>query len=148
MSGKSRFSLAERLAAKSEPQENGCVIFIGAKTRGGYGQIGTAGGKPRRAHRIAWELVNGPIPAGMQLDHLCRNRACVNVAHLEIVTNRENSLRGAHPKVALYWANRCQAGHEFTPENTYVAPDRTTRQCKACRREKVRLYRARKKEAR
>ena len=60
---------------------------------GGYGRI-SSGNRDVYVHRAAWELKNGPVPAGLELDHLCRNRACVNLAPLEIMTRRENVRRG------------------------------------------------------
>jgi hypothetical protein len=68
-----------------------CVIFTGS-TVGGYGRV-WSGGKAQMVHRVAWEAAHGPIPDTMQIDHLCRNRACFNVEHLEVVTKAENLRR-------------------------------------------------------
>ena len=93
--------LADRFWSKVQKQESGCWIWTGTRTRdGGYGQIRLPGlyapliGPMRLAHRVAYELLVGPIPAGLVLDHLCRNRRCVNPAHLEPVTQRVNIQRG------------------------------------------------------
>ncbi len=94
--------LEERFWARvrrSGPLE--CWEWTGAHAPQGYGQI-RAYGKTQNAHRIAWEIVRGEIPDGLQIDHLCRNRGCVNPAHLEPVTQRENILRGESP--AANWA--------------------------------------------
>ena len=73
-----------------------CWVWQGSRTWNGYGQGSFPGCQSRLAHRYHYEREYGPIPAGMHLDHLCRNRGCVNPAHLEVVTNKENQRRGSH----------------------------------------------------
>lgn len=77
-----------------------CWTWTGSKYPAGYGSIAAGGkhGGNLLTHRVAYELWKGPIPAGLDIDHLCRNRACCNPAHLEAVTRRENLARGAHPR--------------------------------------------------
>ena len=112
---------------------DGCWPWIGALTSGGYGSVGL-GGSVVQAHRVVYRLLVGPIPDGLQLDHLCRVRNCVNPDHLEPVTPQENMLRAK----AATRRTHCKRGHEYTPENTYRADD-GWRACRAC-------YRSRRQE--
>lgn len=119
----------------------GCWIWTGATNSNGYGHIAT-GDRPYKgsivAHRAAYVIHRGPIPEGLDLDHLCRVRRCVNPWHLEPVTRRENSLRGASPRIRSYWTNRCKRGHPFDEANTIIQQDgRTCRTCREARRRKA-----------
>lgn len=86
----------EAFAARTERQGD-CLIWIGGKLPDGYGQI-SVGGRRVRVHRYAWEREHGPIPEGVEVDHICHSRACVNVKHLRIVTRAQNMANqsGAH----------------------------------------------------
>src|ERR1700755_3231525 len=95
--------------------ENGCWVWVGAMDGGGYGRVYTKG-RPR-AHKAAWVYLRGPVPDGLELDHLCRNRACVNPKHLEPVTHRENLLRGMAPAAINSRKTHCPKGHALGPGN-------------------------------
>ena len=128
--------LPPRFWAKTRTEDVGyetpCLTWTGAKTTLGYGTIGWQG-KKVYAHRLAYETLVGPIPEGLVIDHLCRNRACVNVNHLEPVTQGVNALRGVGVMALNARKTHCKRGHEFTPENTYIDAD-GRRGCRTCRR--------------
>ncbi len=122
----------------------GCWLYQGGLTEDGYG-VYRHERRSVRAHRHAYELLVGPIPPGRQLDHLCRGRNCVNPAHLEPVTPRENTMRGLTITAANAAKRACANDHPFTSENTYIRPD-GARGCRECRREATRRWNARQKE--
>lgn len=99
----------------------------------GYGRV-HLDGRHRFAHCAAYEVEHGPIPDGLEIDHLCRNHGCFNPAHLEAVTHLENMRRSAPARKA-----RCAHGHPYTPENTYIRPG-GGRDCRACIRRRVARY--------
>lgn len=132
--------------------DNGCWVW--QKTlNGGYGQFGIKDGSRKsgwrtvRAHRYTYELFVGPIPNGLVIDHLCRNRACCNPAHLEPVTNRVNCLRGESPLAENARKTHCQNGHELSGWNLIVheRPLGPQRNCRECLYASIRAYQARKK---
>ena len=144
--------------ATGEPAEK-CIVWTAAEKANGYGAFWN-GTRTLRAHRFAYELAIGPVPDGLELDHLCRIRNCVNPAHLEPVTREENRRRGLHgvlshqrkarppsPGLTLP-STHCRNGHEYTPENTAVLPPSKShpngrRRCRTCRRAQRRRERAR-----
>lgn len=104
--------------------------------------LGSTRHRSYQAHRLAYTLANGPIPDGLTLDHLCRNRACCNPSHLEPVTNYTNIMRGDTIPAINAAKAFCPRGHEYTSENTTVSK-RRQRTCKACHREDYRAAYAR-----
>jgi hypothetical protein len=109
----------------------GKLVHGGAK--GGYGALSVRN-RNILAHRYAYELLVGPIPAGLVIDHLCRNTGCVNPEHLEPVTIGENVLRGTSYYAVNARKTHCLRGHEYTPENTLrTGKNKTGRECRTCR---------------
>lgn len=115
---------------------SGCIEWTGRIDRYGYGQFGPGGRNVANvgAHRWSYEHHVGPIPAGYQVDHLCRNRKCVNPDHLEAVTPRENVLRSASPASANARKTHCSEGHPLSGDNIYSYPDSYKRVCKTCKK--------------
>jgi hypothetical protein len=113
-----------------------CWLWTAAVSKTGYGKFGI-GYRTRGAHRVAYELIVGPIPEGLTLDHLCRTPLCVNPAHLEPVPIAENIRR------AFQDVTHCKRGHEYVPANTYVNAN-GWRSCLACRAIAALKYRLRK----
>lgn len=107
-----------------------CWVWTGAHNGLGYGTIRWRG-KVMRAHRVAYGLLVGEIPAGLTIDHLCRTRDCVNPQHLEAVSQRINTLRGETVTAANIRKVQCPRGHPYDLFNTYYARD-GSRECKAC----------------
>jgi hypothetical protein len=124
----------EALRARTIVTEAGCHLWQGFIDPAGYGHIGT-GNRVQTVHRVAWELVNGPIPDGLELDHLCRVRSCVNPAHLEPVTPKENYARSTAREGQARRAagvTHCPQGHPYNEANTYRRDNK--RKCRACHR--------------
>lgn len=108
--------------------EDGCWLWRGATNAKGYGVCAMSDG----AHRVAYEWMVGPIADGMEVDHLCRNKQCVNPHHLEPVTSSENVRRAKeHGPFAL--RRYCRRGHALTDKSSWVSPSRGSVMCRACR---------------
>jgi len=128
--------LMRRAQRQDEPGVNGvpCLLFPFSLNNGGYGSI-RVDGKTRTAHKVSWEEQVGPVPVGLELDHLCRVRTCIEILHMEPVTHRENDMRGEAPAIKRHLSGVCVRGHDFTPG----------RQCQTCmndaQREGYRLLR-------
>lgn len=133
------------LSTRVTVDANGCWLWNLSLNHHGYAQGKPPGGKYRSIHRFAYETAHGPIPEGLQLDHLCRVRHCVNPDHLEPVTSHENSHRSSITIASRNAAKtHCKQGHEFTDVNTYIAAS-GSRVCRTCQASVPRAHYARQK---
>ncbi|CAM5511642.1 HNH endonuclease signature motif containing protein [Sphingobium scionense] len=109
-----------------------CWVWTGATNSRGYGNF-----RSQLAHRVAYQEKVGAIPDGLTIDHLCRNKLCVNPAHLEPVTSKVNTLRGDAPTAINSRKTHCSNGHELSAENVkiVVRGDGTRRKCRECDRQ-------------
>lgn len=117
---------------------DGCWLWRGGLFRTGYGCFYEVPRPGRLAHRYAYELLVGPVPEGLELDHLCRVRHCVNPAHLEPITHAENMARGIHAT-----KTHCKHGHEFTEANTLLRNGGKGRTCRACAADRIARFKVR-----
>ena len=130
------------------PDLGPCWIWLGERLTNGYGRVRRRGRhiegqKNFTAHRVAYQLARGPIPSGLEPDHLCRVRNCANPSHLELVTHKVNCLRGISFTAQHARQTHCINGHEFTLENTtrIISLSRgSKRRCKTCHRERSMKY--------
>lgn len=129
-----------RLLAKIVVDDKGCWLWCGAVSGNGYG-VFWLDGLNALAHRASYLLLVGPIPEGLQIDHLCRVRRCVNPAHLEPVTASVNQRRGAGSKPL------CKSGHPLSGPNLYIHPSTGQRTCRACHTKWSAEYNERRKAA-
>lgn len=139
--------MPQRFWDKLIPEPNsGCWLWFGATHSGGYGVM-TIDRRQRYVHRLAYEALVGPIPSGLQIDHLCRTRCCSNPAHLEPVTVYVNAIRGVSPVAANMNRESCVHGHALTGENVRLRSlknGNTSRMCVTCIRDRS-LARSRRK---
>lgn len=122
------------------PEPNsGCWLWLGSYCKKkGYGRVTVSSSGEEwstSSHRLAYHVLVGPVPDGLQLDHLCRNTACCNPDHLEPVTGRVNVLRSQGVAAQNFRKTHCPKGHEYTPDN--IRPSQKAgRSCRACERER------------
>lgn len=149
-SGSVRIPFATRYEYFTIPEPNsGCVIWLGPLNKNGYGKMitGYKSEGTRRtawAHRLVYEYFVGPIPAGLDLDHKCRVRCCVNPNHLEPVTRKENMRRGMHAtsvKARNVLRTHCKNGHPLSGDNLYLNSGH--RVCRTCKKAWSKAYDAR-----
>lgn len=119
----------------SSKPEKDCWAWNLSTNQKGYGRI-VRNGKTLLAHRMFYEAMYGKIPTKMTIDHLCRNRACVNPHHMEVVSNRENILRGTSPSAVNAKRTHCVHGHELGGDNLRIFTRNASkrRECRECRR--------------
>lgn len=134
-----------------------CKPWPGRVCPEGYGKV-TVDGQERYVHRLTYQLLVGPIPRGWEVDHVCHtsaiargecgsgpceHRACYEPAHLEAVSSRENSIRGAHPLFAIARSNTCRKGHDLTDPANVITRKNGRRRCRPCARQQEKEWRAR-----
>lgn len=143
LSPQDALSVIRRLPRFARLDAAGCLVWSGCLDHSGYGKMTT--GKIRTgAHRLAWLAIKGDIPGDLVVDHLCRNRACVNVTHMELVTNAENALRGDHSRKRGRSGPAARCVHGRSDGRVTVGTDGYVRWvCRACSRERQRRFRAR-----
>jgi hypothetical protein len=132
-------TLRERVLSRLIIDPSGCLLWTGAKMQG-YGHVNVRG-QQLKVHRLMYEWFVGPIPDGMDLDHLCRVTHCGAPAHLEPVTRRINTLRGVSPPAVNAQKTHCPQGHEYDLLNTYW--NAQSRHCRTCHRHAERRRKAR-----
>lgn len=134
-----RISIEDRFWAKVD-KSGDCWLWTAAKNNQGYGVFGIPGNKKVLPHRFSYELVKGPIPLGLTIDHLCRTPLCVNPDHLEAVTHRVNNLRGASQAALNAQKTYCPKGHAYSGDNLFVWKNTWgwTRRCRTCKNQQQR----------
>lgn len=133
--GDSSAPLKERLFRRVSKRDDGCWMWTGHLNNFGYGRISIGDRRSCLVHRVSYEIHIGPIPEGKVLDHLCRVRHCVNPAHLEPVSARQNVRRSELTVASINAAKtHCPHGHPYSPENTMVRQHAThlERVCRTC----------------
>jgi Pyruvate/2-oxoacid:ferredoxin oxidoreductase delta subunit len=124
----------------SPAPNTGCWFWLGNHSPAGYAMFTAKKGRISGAHRYSYEIHKGPIPVGLEVDHICNMKGCVNPDHLQALTSRQNQMRTNSPIAQNSRKTHCHKGHEFTPENT-VKHSGGGRECRECRKAFKRKYR-------
>ena len=141
---RSHIYIMRRFLERTERQGNGCLFWTGSLTNGGYGRFWIPNFKTTvLAHRWKWEETHGIVPKGLELDHLCRNRLCVEPTHLEAVTRRTNVLRSNSPCAKQAQRTHCPLGHPYDESNTLRWQGH--RSCRLCHNTRVKERNRRRK---
>lgn len=128
-----RPSVLYRLFSGMSVSKDKCWVWSRAPGPSGYGSFRWRGNM--RPYKVTYELLIGPVPRGLELDHLCRNKLCCNPDHLEPVTHKENILRGQSPAAINAKKTHCPSGHKYSKENTIVlfnSKKTKIRRCRTC----------------
>lgn len=134
-------ALPERFRQKISVQSGtGCWIWIAGGHGGGrYGGYSPTHSRKVYAHRYSFEFFFGPVPSGLQIDHLCRNKRCVNPLHMEATTGQMNTMRGMN--FPIQDGQHCQKGHPLFGPNLYM--EGSTRRCRTCLKARMKRYKQR-----
>lgn len=144
-------ALPHRIATKLQPTpppkalglSDPCLIWTGS-TDGRYGTV-HYNGRSRKVHVVVYEIIVAEVPAGQELDHLCRRTLCARPTHVEPVTHRVNLSRGNGASHVAHRTGLCIRGHELAGENIYTNPNGRGIECRTCRNERSKAWRASKR---
>lgn len=131
----------DRLMARAIPEPNsGCMLWLSSINQFGYGRASIGPNRRVVAHKLAYEFVYGQVPDGLELDHLCRVRCCINPAHLEPVTkivNVRRGIAGLKHKARQAAKSCCPRGHPYSGDNLFVRQRTGYRECRECMRQRA-----------
>lgn len=132
------------MTAIKKYRKSKCIEWTGHQNGNGYGRIYITRNKSLPAHRVVYQGIYGPIPKHLVMDHLCRNKLCINPKHLRVVTNRENVLCGVGISALNAKKTHCYKGHPLYGENLRINK-KSERVCKECHKVHMKMYHAKRK---